>query len=370
MARYICPSCGAAYNGRRCKACLYEHFTEEIAHGNHTHRGEPLVIDAPVRQPIPRKDPFGCEKQTRKRKTKKRHPLAGFLVLLALLNSLLPLVRDWGLELMARTESYVTPEPEPDVPIPENSLVLYEDGGFLITAGWQDGQEFTGDFPVYVRNDSAWDVIVSARDIQINGYVMEYSHLYCDVPAGTTRLGIFSFDEQDKVNAGILAVQDISFFLDVYRSDDYESVVKTPTVSLTARLPEGTIPSEPLEGTVVFEKEGIRAAYLGYAYPVSAYDPYAFEDGSLLFLFENDTDRDVDISLMNGCVNGTPADLTAWCSLPAGTKGIASVYAYPLEELGITAPEEIGPLTFQLDVWDRDSYDLVLHSEVLSVTNP
>ena len=79
MAHYTCPSCGERYNGRLCRSCLYEHFTEEISHGNHTHEGEPLVIDAPVRKPIRRKDPFDCEKKTRK-----KHPMAGFVVLLAI----------------------------------------------------------------------------------------------------------------------------------------------------------------------------------------------------------------------------------------------------------------------------------------------
>ena len=67
MARYKCPACGAPYNGRRCQTCYYEQFTEEIAHGNHTHKGEPLVIHSPVRKPIRRKDPFGCDRRTRKK---------------------------------------------------------------------------------------------------------------------------------------------------------------------------------------------------------------------------------------------------------------------------------------------------------------
>lgn len=60
MTRSTCPSCGAPFNGKKCRSCLYETFTEEYAHGNHTHQGEPLVIDAPVRSPIPKQDPFEC----------------------------------------------------------------------------------------------------------------------------------------------------------------------------------------------------------------------------------------------------------------------------------------------------------------------
>lgn len=63
MARRLCPSCGKPYNGKKCSNCLYEHFTEEIAHGFHTHEGEPLVIEGTQRKPIPVKDPFGCDRR-------------------------------------------------------------------------------------------------------------------------------------------------------------------------------------------------------------------------------------------------------------------------------------------------------------------
>ena len=108
MARCTCPSCGASWNGKRCRSCNYEHFSEEIAHRGHTHRGEPLIIDAPARKPIPTKDPFGCETRTKKtafpRREKKQRPFAGLMTIFLLIYALLPLVRSWGLELEAREE--------------------------------------------------------------------------------------------------------------------------------------------------------------------------------------------------------------------------------------------------------------------------
>lgn len=96
MGKNTCPGCGAGFNGKRCRSCGYEHFSEEIAHRGHTHQGEPLVIEAPARKPVPRKDPFGCDKKTRK-----KNPLIRFLILLYILYSLMPLLREWGLKLEA-----------------------------------------------------------------------------------------------------------------------------------------------------------------------------------------------------------------------------------------------------------------------------
>ena len=45
MNRYQCPACGAPrYFGGRCAQCFYKPFFEEVAHGNHTHLGEPLIL--------------------------------------------------------------------------------------------------------------------------------------------------------------------------------------------------------------------------------------------------------------------------------------------------------------------------------------
>jgi len=45
MKRNQCPACGEGrYFGGRCRACGYKPFVEEIAHGTHYHRGEPLEL--------------------------------------------------------------------------------------------------------------------------------------------------------------------------------------------------------------------------------------------------------------------------------------------------------------------------------------
>lgn len=179
MARDICPSCGAAYNGRKCRSCLYEHFSEEIAHGNHTHTGEPLVIPGPVRRPIRRKDPFGCEKKTRRKR-----PLTGFVILLALINILLPMLRDWGLDLETRENSYIAMEPEP-VMAPEEKVILHQEQGVTIFANSEDFEDFRDGLCVYVEYTGALaSVTVSAGDIKVNGCDMPFSALVCKARRG------------------------------------------------------------------------------------------------------------------------------------------------------------------------------------------
>lgn len=59
MEKSRCPACGAPrYRGGRCKECEYRPFTEEIAHNNHYHAGEPLVLKTPPKATRPGE---GCE---------------------------------------------------------------------------------------------------------------------------------------------------------------------------------------------------------------------------------------------------------------------------------------------------------------------
>ncbi len=215
MANMICPSCGAPYNGKRCRSCSYEHFSEEIAHGNHTHKGEPLVIDAPVRKPIPKKDPFECD-----RKTRKKHPLAGFLMLLALINTLMPLLRNWGLKLEAmenRPAAMMAAQPEP-VLQPENMVVLHQENGITIFTTPEQFADLN-DFCLYVHNESDMKVTASAGDIRVNGSVLPHASIVCGARPGEIGKGWLEVDVKEWEDAGILDIRTLSFDLAVLQQD-------------------------------------------------------------------------------------------------------------------------------------------------------
>ena len=74
--------------------------------------------------------------------------------------------------------------------------------------------------------------------------------------------------------------------------------------------------------------------------------------------------------MTEGCVNGESAGLSAWCTLPNGAKAVSSCYVYPLEELGITQPEQLQELTFALEVWESSTYEAVIPLQKLTLPDP
>ena len=232
MGRSTCPSCGAAYKGKRCRSCNYEHFSEEIAHGNHSHQGEPLVIDAPVRQPIPRKDPFGCD-----RKQRKKHPLVRFLVLLALINSLMPMLRNWGVKLEA-TEKHpavaITAQPEPILQ-PENMVIFHQEADITI---FTTPEQFAdpNNFCLYIHNESGMKVTASAGDIQVNGIDLPHAALVCSARPGEIGKGWLEVDLSEWEAAGIQEIHTLSFRLTVLGQDG-RSYFQTDEIHLVAEEP-------------------------------------------------------------------------------------------------------------------------------------
>ena len=365
MARYTCPSCGASYNGKRCRQCNYEHFSEEIAHGGHIHQGEPLVIDSPVRRPIPRKDPFDCDRKTRKRpfggtrQEKKKHPIARFLGILLVIYSLLPALANWGLELETREERV-----QMEQAIPENLVTLYEEGNFSISVYPDQISDFEGGLRLWVQNRSDRDVYVIDQYAMVNGYVMPGMGVYVDAAANAWGMDTLYLDEEALLDAGITEVQELVFALDVIDDDTYQTVLTTYPIGLSTT-------GRPLEqekmvsGEVLVDETDFYMEALGYAPDP---DHPRFENGSLKFYLENRSDVFLTLSTLEASVGEKPVDLYLGADLPAHSRAVVRLDLWGLEALEFSTPSELEELTMTLELWDL--YDYSGSVQQFEVTTP
>lgn len=350
MARYTCPSCGVSWNGKRCRACNYEHFSEEIAHGGHIHRGEPLVIDAPVRKPIPKKDPFGCDERTRKgafpRREKKQRPFAGLLTIFLLIYSFLPLVRNWGLELEAREEVRM------EQTLPEDLVTLYEEGPVTISTQ----PRYTIEFPdaglrLWVENELRnQDVYVTAKYVMADGFVLPDSILYVEGSAGAYGMGTLYLDGDNLKDAGITQVRELTFVLECM-DESHTVLFETDPITITREVP-AQHPTN-FDGPVLMDDGGIRMVDLGYwsdpEYP-------GYENGWLLFYVENNTDTFLTMNSLGATVGGREADLFFWTNLPAKSRAVVRLDLWGLEKLEFDTPSELGNLEMTVEFWDPEDY--------------
>lgn len=343
MAKYTCPSCGHRYNGKVCRNCLYENFSEEIPHGLHTHQGEPLVVDEPAPKPIRKKDPFACDKST-----KKKHRFAPALIVLAVLFLFQPaLALVFG--IISNISEVVSPEPEPE--IPALTIPLLESEQIQLLADLGDGTTCPQKFSVYLVNNSDDPVSVHAEDVVINGYVMEDAYLNCSAKRGRTAAGEFSVTTHSLEMAGIEQIQTLRMTLSAYNDDTYDAVLPDQGIELSFVDPASYHQPVSDGGQVLYEDETLRLVFQGYLPSSYSED---FSDGDLLFYLENMGNSAVSFSLESASLNGQEADLSFWCRLPAGTRAVDQIYLYPLEDLGITDGASIRSLTLNFQISDED----------------
>ena len=359
-----CPCCGAPYNGKRCRECYYEPFTEEIAHGMHTHEGEPLVIEHPEDRPIRRSVPTRqkeCRQYSGRRKKTSPKWLWPILIVTAFMvaqyvltefitekvSSMSSLWSDdgdtWETEAVIRPEDF------------HHQTVLYDKDGILAVADWKDGDTYTDEIPVYLRNDSDRDVMLMSNMDCVNGYMTEYSLFLGEVEAGQEEMTSIWIDDTDLKGGNIEKVGKISFRLQVTDDNDYSLLDTTSPITLYAdRKFKRSVESG---GTTVLEEAGITLAYTGS-------EGELCEDGTFCFRVENHSGRNIWLYTMETYVNGESADLFLFDELAPDAWGKCEMWLY---DAGVERVRDITSLELVLGVLDHDTDELLLESKRVSI---
>lgn len=374
MASYQCPSCGKPYNGKKCRSCLYETFTEEIGHGLHTHRGEPLVIDAPVRRPIRRKNPFVWDKRTRTRKNKFSWVGVALVLIIVLaepvINGLVNLLESAGNAAESVVRVHARPEPEswPDqmqVTMPAEGTVLLDRDGIRVAADWQDGDAFDGQIRFVLENNTDRPLWLTTESIVVNGFVMQYGSLFALADPGQTEEGYFYLDEQEVLGAGITQFQEISFQMEVVDDETYDLLLTQP-VTFRPQCEEDYVQETPQPGTVLLDQDGVLLSYQGYepVHPMPEEPCY----GGLKVYLENNTDYALGVYTLDAQVNGKKAEVYLWADLPAHSRCLALISLYDLENLKITSWDQLETVTLTLEIGDWDTEQLLLTPEPITIS--
>lgn len=366
MARYKCPCCGEPYNGKRCKNCFYENFTEEIAHGNHSHAGEPLVI----RQPTPMKKPRAtitresdCKPYVGKKKEKKitlKWLVVVVVVLLSLVSKIGEAVgtvnvSDW------LPEYGVTMPLEAAVPeVLESGFRLYDDGQVLLVADWGQGQEFKNPISLWMRNDTGLELSAMPESIYVNGYRMEYASFYCETEPGETARGELWLDEEELANCGITDVQQILLDISLVDQENYDLYDRSGLVALEFAVPIGF--EQPIDdsGVVLYDRDGVRLIFRRVV-------GTACEDAWLEMYIENNSDRVMDINFGSVAVDDIQAEVYLFCHLEPGTRAITSASLWNLPDVGIDAVSMITEMKVSLELIPEGDWDGLVLTEPLTI---
>lgn len=375
MATYKCPSCGKPYNGKKCRSCLYETFTEEITHGLHTHPGEPLVIKGP-RRPIRRKNPFVWNKRAcRSGRSRLLWISLAAVAVVALLGieaanlnrpepeAPAPVLPDWeSVTIPQDLAGLMDTQPEPETP--QYAMVLLEENGVRVLADWQDGDNFDGQIRLVLENNTDRPLWLTTESIVVNGFVMQYGSLFAWAEPGQTEEGYFYLDEQEVMDAGITQFQEISFQMEVVDDETYDLLLTQP-VTFRPQCEEDYVQETLQPGTVLLDQDGVLLSYQGYEPDYSMPEEPCY--GSLKLYLENNTDHPLGIYTLESQVNGEDGDVYLWADLPAHTRSVVRLSLYDLDNLKITSWDQLETVTLTLEIGNWDTEQLLLTPEPITI---
>lgn len=362
MAKYICPSCGAEFNGKKCKRCNYEALK-----GSPIYRPSPKPsAQAPGSFPNPpasrRADP---DSGSGRKKWKKRwgKVLTFVCTLFIAYTVFLPpeyslLMLDRSLNDIQDSIFYDPPEKITEFPaftvpaweIPPLSgsdyQLLYEDDNFTV---WADCEQMWQEGIIYVTAENRTNRPV---DLYVNHVILNdqlcsfYSSLYIKMSSGSTSQGLFfleSLSQKDVYPAKV------SFRLFACDSETYDIMLQTDTMSLTA--PEGEIVPIPRpEGTLVAQAEGMEVSYISWE------NPENLDSGRLRFGLVNDTDRELHFFCDSAQANGENATISLYCILPPHTIAYSDAHCWALkEDLNIMSADQLDSLELCIGVFDEEA---------------
>lgn len=154
MENIRCPGCGAPYDGKKCRACLYKPMETNLSYHAKTVAVRPR----------------------QKQKKSAFSSLVGFFVILALIAVMLPTIRNWGMKLDAIEAANQTPEP-----IPGNSRVLFREDPITVLVPESEPSKAA----LWFYNHGSEDAIVVCRIVTVNGRNIADAALSVFVPANS-----------------------------------------------------------------------------------------------------------------------------------------------------------------------------------------
>ena len=310
MAQRRCPGCGAPYNGKKCRDCLYTPFT---AAEYRTHYEE--IRPAPVRQAIPVKS-----RRRPARTRKRRLGCFGIIAAVIFLNVVLGILSA-AFDAISHTlaeEPWIQPEP---VAMPEDALVLYEDQELLVALDWDGTGTIAEDLRVYVQNTGDTDMVVCTDGVAINGCMTGGAFFYCEAAAEAVSMGTLWLDEYELENLGIREAANMEMYIDIYASRDYEMVADDYHAAFSAVHGDGVIQELDASGRVVYDQDGILLVFQGWATDTEG-------DTLLRFYAENNTGSFLELFSSELLVDGQGTGNYLWQNFFPGTRAVVDVWLY------------------------------------------
>jgi hypothetical protein len=254
--------------------------------------------------------------------------------------------------------SGTTEAPMGDVSVSEQ-VVLDEQGVRITVLSLEEDNWFGPTLNLLIENNTEKSLTVQARNTSVNGVMMD-PYFSCDVAAGKKANSELSFLSTDFSDAGITTLQSVEISFYVYETESWDEVFTSGMVTIQTNAPASFQQTFDITGTEVYNNKGIRFVVLG----LDESDPVW---GSNVRVYvENNGTRGITVQLTDVSVNGFMIDPYYYSALLSGKVAFDRITFFQTD-LDDNHISSIETLEFRVHVYDTDSWDTIVDSDVISL---
>ncbi|MBQ3011577.1 MAG: hypothetical protein IJD81_10335 [Oscillospiraceae bacterium] len=236
--------------------------------------------------------------------------------------------------------------------------IYNKDGIIIKVTGLEDSWVGT-EVKVLVENNSADNILVTARYVSINGYMMPTASMYMEVASSKKANGELSFYASELSEANIEKISDIEFYVEISDNATWQTLDTSDLITLTTSAVDYVQPIDD-SGDVLFEKKDIKVISKGLKKDM-------IWDGAVVFYIENNSNTTVSVYAENVSVNGFMVDAGLWSDLRPATRMVDGMYLLDLEELAIENIDEIENIEFNLRIVNAKNWNDIAKSDVITL---
>ncbi len=237
--------------------------------------------------------------------------------------------------------------------------VILEENGIKITAksiqydGWM-GPELK----LNVENNFGKAITVQARDVSVNGYMVNPS-MSIDVVNGKKANDGMTFSKTEFDECGIDTIADIEFSLHIFDSDSWNTIFDTSRIVLKTDASDGFEYVYDESGKVLYEAGGIKI--------VAKKQIEKWSGKGLQVYIVNNCGQDICVQARDSSVNGYMIDATMSSEVLNGKRCVSDLtfWSNSLEENDISSIDEI---QLYFHIFNKDSWSSIVDTPVITWT--
>ncbi|MCR5094731.1 MAG: hypothetical protein K6B72_12250 [Lachnospiraceae bacterium] len=241
----------------------------------------------------------------------------------------------------------------------EETVILDQDGIRVTAKNIDNSSLFGPAIVMMMENDSGKDLTFQARDVSVNGYMIQ-SLFSCDVVNGKKANDSFTIMKTELEKAQISTIADIEFSLHIFESNSWEDVLNSEPIKLETSAAAGYSYSYDDSGDLVYEGNGVKIVVKGLSEDNSIFGP-----GIILYL-ENTGDQGLTIQARDVSINGFMINPMFSCDLPANKHAVDAI-TFMKSDLESNNIDKITDVELSFHIFDKQSWDTVVDTDTVMI---